>query len=240
MRNRELFGRQLLLVDNDATQAESLRVLLRTQGWTAEHCQSGGEALAHARLGQFSLALVDAGLSDVDGVELVRHLRARSDLPIVLLSGRRQLTDKLLGLDAGADDYLTKPFEPAELVARIRAHLRRVSPPVEVGHSLRVGPLHVDVTRHSFTCGGRPIPLSPREFDLLVALAAADGRAVSRRELFATVWGPNFVGDAGALDVYIRRLRGKFEADPAHPTYLHTIRGFGFRLAADYEEYVAA
>jgi two-component system response regulator RegX3 len=184
---------------------------------------------------QPELILVDMQLPDLNGAEIVRRLRVTSSVPIILVTARRRLTDRVVGLDAGADDFVAKPFEPLELLARVRAQLRRgrmtLSPPSEP--VIRVGHLAIDRATHQLTVGGQSVGLSPREFAMLNALAEASGRVVTRAELLARIWGANFFGDEGALDVYMRRLRTKIEVDSAQPRYLHTVRGVGFRLAEE-------
>jgi DNA-binding response OmpR family regulator len=149
-----------------------------------------------------------------------------------MLTARRQESDKIVGLDAGADDYVTKPFASGELLARVRAGLRRALPAGGEEHGqLHIGGLRVDVAAHRVTVDERPIDLSAREFELLRLLAQDAGRVVTRRKLFDSVWGPEFIGDERALDVYIRLLRKKIEPDPDHPSYIGTVRGVGYRLA---------
>jgi two-component system, OmpR family, response regulator RegX3 len=179
------------------------------------------------------LVLVDVVLPDLSGIEVVRRLRSFSAVPIVLVTSRREVADKVVALDAGADDYVSKPFEPAELLARVRAQLRRQqeSPASSRATVLTVGPLAIDTAAHRVTVAGTPVHVSPREFAILQLLAETAGQVIGRRELFARVWGRDFFGDEGAVDVYMRRLRAKIEPEPSRPRYLHTVRGTGFRLA---------
>jgi two-component system response regulator RegX3 len=228
---------RILVVEDDRVQAEFLAQVLRLEGYAVVVARTGTEALVNANASpQPDLVLVDVGLPDLSGTELVRRLRAASNVPIILVTSKRQVTDRVVGLDAGADDFIPKPFEPAELLARVRAQLRRT-------HSLmstqtrsavfNVGPISLDAGTHRVTMHGRVVQLSAREFAILRQLAEAVGNVVGRRDLFTRVWGPDFFGDEGALDVYIRRLRSKLEADPSHPQYIQTVRGTGFRLADD-------
>jgi len=184
---------------------------------------------------QPDLVLVDVVLPDLSGTELVRRVRAASNVPIILVTSKRQVTDRVVGLDAGADDFVPKPFEPAELLARVRAQLRRTHSRSSQTRSavFHVGPISLDAGTHRVTIADRVVQLSAREFAILRQLAEAVGNVVGRRDLFTRVWGPDFFGDEGALDVYIRRLRSKLESDPSHPRFIQTVRGTGFRLADD-------
>ena len=181
------------------------------------------------------LVLLDVGLPDLNGVEACRRLRAFWGGPIIMLTARRQETDKVIGLDAGADDYVTKPFAPSELLARIRAGLRRVHrdrADLATRGELVVGELRMDRDARTVVVRDRPIHLSAREFDLLQLLVERPGTVLTRRFLFDTIWGPDFFGDERALDVYIRALRKKVEPDPDTPSYIQTVRGVGYRLVS--------
>jgi two-component system response regulator RegX3 len=227
---------RILVVEDDRVQAEFLAQVLRLEGYAVVVARTGSEALANANASPLpDLVLVDVVLPDLSGTELVRRLRAASNVPIILVTSKRQVTDRVVGLDAGADDFVPKPFEPAELLARVRAQLRRTH---SVSNQTRaavyhIGPIGVDAGTHRVTMHGRVVQLSAREFAILRQLAEAVGNVVARRDLFTGVWGPDFFGDEGALDVYIRRLRSKLESDPSHPRYIQTVRGTGFRLADD-------
>jgi two-component system response regulator RegX3 len=183
--------------------------------------------------------LLDVALPDLSGVEVARRLRAGSNVPIIMLTARRNEIDKITGLDAGADDYVTKPFSHGELLARIRAQIRRgpTGGGVDAAHGVySAGQLRIDTGMHRVTRDDRVIDVSAREFDILRLLAEAAGRVVERQQLFASVWGPAFYGDERALDVYIRMIRKKIEPDPSRPIYLHTVRGVGYRLAEERTE----
>jgi DNA-binding response OmpR family regulator len=181
--------------------------------------------------------LLDMALPDLSGVEVARRLRAGSNVPIIMLTARRNEIDKITGLDAGADDYVIKPFSHAELLARIRAQIRRgtvAATTTDIGHGVyTVGGLRIDTGMRRLTRDERVIDLSAREFDILRLLAEAAERVVERQQLFGSVWGPSFYGDERALDVYIRMIRKKIEPDPSRPIYLHTVRGVGYRLAEE-------
>lgn len=229
---------RVVVVEDDPLQAESLAFILRQEGYVVELAATGAEALVVARAQPApDTVLLDVALPDLSGVEVARRLRAGSAVPIIMLTARRNESDKITGLDAGADDYVTKPFSHGELLARIRAQMRR-SPVavsnVDGSHGVyTAGQLRLDTGMRRLTRGDRLIEVSAREFDILRLLAEAAGRVVERHVLFTSVWGPSFFGDERALDVYIRMIRKKIEPDPSHPIYLHTVRGVGYRLAEE-------
>jgi DNA-binding response OmpR family regulator len=227
---------RILVIEDDPLQAEGLAVILRQEGYRVDLAATGLEGISqlHGSAAP-DVVLLDVALPDLSGAEVARRVRSGSNVPIIMLTARRQEVDKVTSLDAGADDYVTKPFSPNELLARIRVQLRRGSreggaaaPTTAV---FSVGELCVDVGARRLSRGGQAIRLSAREFEIVRVLAQAAGQVVERRALFTRVWGPEFYGDERALDVYMRMLRKKIEPDPARPTYLHTVRGVGFRLA---------
>jgi DNA-binding response OmpR family regulator len=223
----------LLLIDDDSLLLDSLAFLLRQEGYRVRTSATAHDGLDSARRAPPDLVVLDVGLPDLSGVEACRRLRAIWAGPVIMLTARRQDTDKVVGLDAGADDYVTKPFVASELLARIRAQLRRAGQPATgpaARDAITLGELRIDPDGRTVTVGGRPVHLSAREFDLLLLLAERPGRAVARRYLFDTVWGVDFYGDERALDVYIRTLRRKLESDPDNPRYIHTVRGVGYKL----------
>ena len=224
---------RLLLVDDDPLMTDSLEFLLRQEGYDVIVAATAGDALESARQTPPDLVLLDVGLPDLNGVEACRRLRGFWNGPVIMLTARRQEADKVIGLDAGADDYVTKPFASSELLARVRANLRRARQPsggpAALGN-LQVGGLHIDRDARTVAVDGQTIHLSAREFDLLMLLAERAGMVLPRRYLFDTIWGANFYGDERALDVYIRALRKKIEPDPDRPVYIHTVRGVGYRL----------
>jgi DNA-binding response OmpR family regulator len=229
---------RILLVEDDLLQAEALALILRQEGYLVEVAASGEQGLAAARAWPGpDLVLLDLALPDLSGVEVARRLRATSTIPILVLTGRRQESDKIVGLDSGADDYVTKPFAPGELLARIRALLRRAARadhgPEPWPGVVEVGPLRIDPGTRRVTRDGAPIDLSAREFAILYLLADAGGRVVERRRLFERVWGSTYFGDDRALDVYVRMIRKKIEPDPQRPRFLHTVRGVGYRLGEE-------
>src|SRR4051794_17450692 len=227
-----------VVVEDDPRQAEALAIILRQEGYVVDLASTGAEALVVAR-GQPApdTILLDVALPDLSGVEVARRIRAGSNVPIIMLTARRNEIDKITGLDAGADDYVTKPFSHGELLARIRAQIRRGptgGAATELAHGIyQVGTLRIDTGMRRLSRDDRVIEVSAREFDILRILAEAAGRVVERQQLFASVWGPSFYGDERALDVYIRMIRKKIEPDPGHPIFLHTVRGVGYRLAEE-------
>jgi len=228
---------RVVVVEDDPLQAESLAFILRQEGYVVELASTGAEALVIAR-GQPApdTVLLDVALPDLSGIEVARRLRAGSNVPIIMLTARRNEIDKITGLDAGADDYVTKPFSHGELLARIRAQIRRGPslPVAEPTHAVyTVGQLRLDTGMRRVTRDERIIEVSAREFEILRHLAEAAGRVVERHQLFTSVWGPAFYGDERALDVYVRMIRKKIEPDPSRPMYLHTVRGVGYRLAEE-------
>jgi DNA-binding response OmpR family regulator len=229
---------RVVVVEDDPLQAESLAFILRQEGYAVDLAATGAEALMLARAQPApDTVLLDVALPDLSGVEVARRLRAGSNVPIIMLTARRNEIDKITGLDAGADDYVTKPFSHGELLARIRAQIRRVptSPgDIETAHGIyTVGQLRLDTGLRRVSREERVIDVSAREFEILWRLAEAAGRVVERQQLFTGVWGPTFYGDERALDVYIRMIRKKIEPDPSRPMYLHTVRGVGYRLAEE-------
>src|SRR5205823_6031961 len=231
---------RVIVVEDDPLQAESLAFILRQEGYQVELASTGFEALAVARSQPApDTVLLDVALPDLSGVEVARRLRAGSNVPIIMLTARRNEIDKITGLDAGADDYVTKPFSHGELLARIRAQIRRGPvargpAAIDAAHGVyTIGGLRIDVGMRRLTRDDRVIDVSAREFDILRLLAESAGRVVERQQLFGSVWGPSFFGDERALDVYIRMIRKKIEPDPSSPMYLHTVRGVGYRLAEE-------
>jgi DNA-binding response OmpR family regulator len=221
----------ILLVDDDSLLTDSLAYILRQEGYIVFVAATGAEAIERATRDEPDLVLLDISLPDLSGVEVCRRLQTAYRVPIIMLTGRRQEADKIVGLDAGADDYITKPFATGELLARVRAGLRRGQGSQSAGQ-IEVGALLVDIPAHRVVVDQRAVELSAREFELLRMLAESAGQVVTRRKLFDTVWGPDFYGDERALDVYIRSLRKKIEPDPDRPNYIQTVRGVGYRLSS--------
>ncbi len=220
---------QLLVVDDDPFLLDSLKRLLESEGYCISTAASGDEALLSLSAKEPCLAVLDVSLPDFDGMTLCRRIRKHWQFPILILSARSDATSKVSGLELGADDYLTKPFDPGELVARIRALLRR-SGGFPTSEKLVVGELVIDLSSRE-VIAERPIPLTLKEFELLAHLAKNLGRVVTRAALFEHSWGYELSFDSNSLDVHIYRLRKKIEPDPSRPRYLHTVKGYGYRLA---------
>jgi len=225
---------KVLLVEDDERIAEPLLFGLYQEGFEALHALTGPQGLELAQCAQPDLILLDVMLPEMDGFTLCRTLRRHSAVPILMLTARGQELDRVMGLELGADDYIVKPFSFRELVARIRAVLRRREldrgPRALLRDCLVVGDLVLDVAARQVWRAGRLLELRQREFDLLQLLMAHTGQAMTRHALLDQVWGPEWVGDPRTLDVHIRWLREKVEADPSAPRYLQTVRGYGYRL----------
>ncbi len=225
---------RILLVEDDEEIAEPLVFGLRKEGCEVLHAADGTQGLALARGGQPDLVLLDVMLPGIDGFRLCRLLREESAVPVIMLTARGQELDRVMGLELGADDYVVKPFSFRELMARVRATLRRReldrgTAPL-VAERVVVGGIALDRAARLAWRDGHPVELTPREFDLLAALMERCGQAVPRAELFDRVWGDGWIGDPRTLDVHVRWLREKLEADPSAPRYLQTVRGYGYRF----------
>jgi DNA-binding response OmpR family regulator len=222
----------ILVVDDDATVREVVSGYLERAGLEVVAARDGLEAVETARVRRPDLVLLDLTLPGLDGLEVFRRIRAaRSDLPVVMLTARGEESDRVLGLEIGADDYVTKPFSSRELVLRIQSILRRTKAPADSADAdgiLRDGDLAVDRRRHQARLAGDPLALTSREYDLLVHLMSHPGTAFSRRELMQQVWGWEY-GDESTVTVHVRRLREKVETDPARPVRLQTVWGIGYR-----------
>ncbi|MDR0504434.1 MAG: response regulator transcription factor [Bifidobacteriaceae bacterium] len=223
---------ELLLVDDTETLRETLAFLLRREGYTVRTAADGAQALAAIEEQAPDLVLLDVMLPEMSGTEVLRRVRLTSDVPVIMLTAKNAEGDIVVGLELGADDYVTKPFSTPELLARIRSALRHRSYKTEdVKDSLLVaGDLVMDVDRHSVLVGGREVSMPLREFALLELLLRNAGRVLTRGQIIDRVWGAEYFGDTKTLDVHIRRLRGRIEADPANPVRLITVRGLGYRL----------
>jgi two-component system, OmpR family, response regulator RegX3 len=224
---------RVLVVEDEESFSDALSYVLRREGFEAVVAATGPDALAEFDRGGADIVLLDLMLPGLSGTEVCRQLRTRSSVPIIMLTAKDAEIDKVVGLELGADDYVTKPYSARELVARVRAVLRRrgeveaVAEPV-----LAAGPVRMDVERHVVAVGGEPVALPLKEFDLLELLLRNAGRVLTRMQLIDRVWGSDYVGDTKTLDVHVKRLRAKIEPDPANPRYLLTVRGLGYKLEA--------
>ncbi len=223
----------ILLVDDDALMRRSLAFNLEHAGYRVSTAANAEDALAMAGSDLPDLVLLDIGLPGMDGLDALRHYRASFQIPVIFLTARHREIDQVLGLELGADDYITKPFDLDVLLARIKAVLRRAQPaPAPNPTPLVVGDLAIDPNAHSVTRRGKPIDLAPREFDLLHALALDAGKVLSVEQLLARVWGAEYAGEPQVVYVHIRWLREKLEDDPQHPRRIVSVRGVGYRLEA--------
>lgn len=218
----------IMVVDDDQDLAEMLGIVLNGVGMEVDLVSRGDEAIEVFKNSQPDLVLLDIMLPGTDGIEVCREIRKQSTrVPIVMLTAKSDTHDIVKGLEAGADDYMVKPFKPSELVARIRTRLRRVSG--EINGTLTIGDLAIDIVEHTVSRGGKDIPLTRLEFDLLVALAKEPGRVFTREALLGEVWGYRHSTDTRLVNVHIQRLRAKIEHDPENPTIISTVRGVGYK-----------
>ena len=225
-------GTRILSVEDDDNIRTAVRLALEDEGWTVDEAENGEQALARFAQAPTDVVLIDIMLPDIDGFEVCRAIRRSSDVPIIMVTARDDTHDIVAGLEAGADDYLTKPFQPKELSARIRALLRRVRTTDSGATHLRFGDLEIVPEEGVVRRGGDEVHLTKTEFRLLCDLAEHRGQVLSRDVLLERVWGYEYVGDTRLVDAHIRRLRTKIEDDPAEPTLLVTVRGLGYRLSA--------
>jgi DNA-binding response OmpR family regulator len=225
-------GRPLVLfVEDEPSISEPFSAALTREGFEPVVAETLADARAAVAARVPDLVLLDLGLPDGDGRDLCRELRAASDVPIIVLTARGTELERVVGLELGADDYVVKPFSGAEVIARMRAVLRRARTPVPAPAAVEIGPLRVDAAARRVFLGGEELQLSRKEFDLLAELVAHAGEVVTREDLMARVWDENWFGSTKTLDVHVRWLRGKLGDDPAEPRFLHTVRGVGFRFA---------
>jgi two-component system response regulator MtrA len=218
---------RVLVVDDDLALAEMLGIVLHNEGLDVVHCADGSSALAVFRESRPDVVLLDVMLPGIDGIEVCRRIRAESGIPIVMLTARTDTIDVVVGLESGADDYVSKPFKPQELIARVRARLRRTDEPEP--EALEIGDLTIDVAGHSVKREGRQLSLTPLEFDLLVALARKPRQVFTREVLLEQVWGYRHAADTRLVNVHVQRLRSKVERDPEHPEVVLTVRGVGYK-----------
>ncbi|MEO9326833.1 response regulator transcription factor [Gordonia aurantiaca] len=223
----------VLIVEDEESLADPLAFLLRKEGFEASIITDGAQALSAFERVSPDIVLLDLMLPGMSGTEICKALRARSNVPVIMVTARDTEIDKVVGLELGADDYVTKPYSARELIARIRAVLRRGADPAEDHPGdvvLEAGPVRMDVDRHTVAVDGEPITLPLKEFDLLEYLLRNAGRVLTRGQLIDRVWGVDYVGDTKTLDVHVKRLRSKIEPDPGNPKFLVTVRGLGYKF----------
>ena len=224
---------RILVVEDEESYSDPLSYLLRREGYEVAVAETGPAALAQFDKNGADLVLLDLMLPGLSGVDVCRQLRQRSSVPVIMLTAKDSEIDKVVGLEIGADDYVTKPYSSRELLARIKAVLRRLSEPEElVPPTLESGPVRMDVERHTVTVGGTATSLPLKEFELLEMLLRNAGRVLTRIQLIDRVWGSDYVGDTKTLDVHVKRLRAKIEPDPANPRHIVTVRGLGYKFEA--------
>ncbi len=224
---------RLLVIEDEESFSEALRYMLAREGFEVAVAATGPAGLEQFERNGADLVLLDLMLPGLPGTEVCRSLRAASDVPVIMLTARDSEVDKVVGLELGADDYVTKPFSGRELVARIRAVLRRHTDAVELlPATVEAGPVRIDVDRHVVTVAGSQITLPLKEFELLELLVRNAGRVLTRDQIIDRIWGSDYVGDTKTLNVHVKRLRTKVEQDPASPRHLVTIRGLGYKFEA--------
>ncbi len=222
---------RILVVEDEDSISDPLQFLLSKEGYDVQVTDNGLDALVEFERNGADLVLLDLQLPGMSGTEVCRHLRQRSTVPIIMLTAKDSEIDKVVGLELGADDYVTKPYSSRELIARIRAVLRRHSEPEElVGTTVQAGPVRMDVERHVVSVQGQEMAFPLKEFDLLEMLLRNAGKVLTRGQLIDRVWGSDYVGDTKTLDVHVKRIRSKIEPDPAMPRHLVTVRGLGYKF----------
>jgi two-component system, OmpR family, response regulator RegX3 len=225
--------RRILLIEDEESISEPLAAALRREGFDPQVAGTASDGLELFRSRGPELVLLDVMLPDGDGREVLRQIRSSSRVPVIMLTARGEEMDMVVGLELGADDYVTKPFRGAELMARIRAVLRRTAAPAPSAESsLEVGDVHMDLDTRTVTRDGTTVDLTLKEFELLRMLLEEAGKVVTRTALMDEVWDPNWYGPTKTLDVHVSSLRKKLEDDPTNPRYIHTVRGVGFRFAS--------
>ncbi|MGB3905181.1 MAG: response regulator transcription factor [Anaerolineae bacterium] len=217
----------VLVVDDERNIIELARLYLEQEGFTVEEARDGAEALEKIRTLKPAVVVLDLMLPEVDGWEVCRRTRAKSEVPIIMLTARSDDVDKIVGLELGADDYLTKPFNPRELVARVKAILRRYEKSIQPGRVIHLGQMTIDPASREVTLAGEPVKLRTKEFDLLHTLAQHRGQVLSREQLLNLVWGYDFYGETRTVDVHIAHLRGKLKGSDVE---IETVRGVGYKL----------
>lgn len=230
---------KVLVVEDEESFLEALRIGLAREGFAIDVARDGREALDRFDAGEPDIVLLDVMLPRISGIDVCREIRSKSDVPIIMVTAKGEEIDAVVGLEVGADDYVTKPYRFRELLARMRSVLRRsatddlatsVSDTGGTASPIHVADVHIDPARHEVVVRGKAVDMPLKEFDLLVALASNAGRVLTRDQLIDSVWGHDYVGDTKTLDVHIKRLRNKVEADPSDPQSIVTIRGLGYKF----------
>ncbi|MFA7323397.1 MAG: response regulator transcription factor [Candidatus Nanopelagicales bacterium] len=222
---------KVLIVEDEESFSDALTFMLKREGYEVEVAADGNKALEIFDRNGADLLLLDLMLPGLSGTEVCKHIRAKSAVPIIMLSAKDGEVDKVVGLELGADDYITKPFSSRELLARVRAVLRRHGDVDDLLPTvIEEGPVRIDIDRHVVTVRGQQMTMPLKEFDLLEFLVRNAGRVMTRTQLIDRIWGADYVGDTKTLDVHVKRLRTKIEVDPAHPVHLLTVRGLGYRF----------
>ncbi len=225
---------RILVVEDEDSFSDPLSYLLRREGFEVGLASTGPAALVEYDRHGADLVLLDLMLPGLSGTEVCRAIRSRSNVPVIMLTAKDSEIDKVVGLEIGADDYVTKPYSSRELLARIKAVLRRLSEPEDLlPATIEAGPVRMDVERHIVTVAGQPTQLPLKEFELLEMLLRNTGRVLTRMQLIDRVWGSDYVGDTKTLDVHVKRLRAKIEPDPAEPRHIVTVRGLGYKFESD-------
>jgi two-component system response regulator RegX3 len=223
---------RILVVEDEPSFSEAISFLLRKEGFEVGVAETGQAGLDEFERHGADLILLDLMLPGLSGTEVCRQIRSKSQVPIIMLTAKDTEIDKVVGLELGADDYVTKPYSSRELIARINAVLRRTqNPEAEVENGIiTIGPVRLDIDRHQMSVDGKAVPLPLKEFELLEFLMRNSGRVLTRTQLIDRVWGSDYFGDTKTLDVHIKRLRAKIEKDPAEPIFIQTVRGLGYKF----------
>ena len=225
---------RILIVEDEVSFSDPLSYVLRKEGYDVAVAETGPAGIAEFDANGADLVLLDLMLPGLSGVDVCRVLRQKSSVPIIMLTAKDSEIDKVVGLEIGADDYVTKPYSSRELLARIKAVLRRLSEPEDLTPpTIEAGPVRMDVDRHTVTVNGESMSLPLKEFELLEMLLRNSGRVLTRMQLIDRVWGSDYVGDTKTLDVHVKRLRAKIEPDPGNPQHIVTVRGLGYKFESD-------
>lgn len=224
---------KVLVVEDEESFSEAISFMLRKEGFEVAVAADGNAALVEFDKGGADIVLLDLMLPGLSGTEVCREIRKRSKVPVIMVTAKDSEIDKVVGLELGADDYVTKPFSSRELIARIKAVLRRTGEVIEdQSDVIEIGPIRIDVERHAVSVSGEQVKLPLKEFDLLLMLMRNAGRVLTRGQLIDRIWGSDYVGDTKTLDVHVKRIRAKIETDPANPAHLLTVRGLGYKFEA--------